>query len=257
MKRLTLALFLLATARIALADFAIAASPPRFELGARAGETQRQVLEITNAARSPATLAVRTADWELTPEGTAVFQDELKPGSCRPWVAIERRQLVVQPGQSYRFRFEVAAPAGQAATECRFALLLEGTEAASINGSPPLTGRVGVIVYVAVGDARPDLQVTGVRYDAGAPAPRVLLTVHNAGNAHGRLDGFVTATDAQGRSFEATPASTPILAGETRPVALALTSRDAAARPVLPLTLRGKLEWGRGRSTPLDQRIAE
>lgn len=257
MKRLSVALFLLATLRVALADFAIAASPPRFELVAKPGETQRQVLEITNASRTRATLAIRTADWDLSPEGTAVFQEELKPGSCRPWVAIERRQLVVQPGQSYRFRFEVATPAGQPAGECRFALLLEGTEAASINGSPPLTGRVGVIVYLVVGDARPDLQVTGARYDAAGPAPRVLLTVHNAGNAHGRLDGFVTATDATGRSFEATPANNPILAGETRPVALTLNSREAGARPVLPLTLRGKLEWGRGRSTALDQRIAE
>ena len=40
-------------------------SPPRFELTAKPGETQRQVVEIMNADVQPATYRMRTADWTL------------------------------------------------------------------------------------------------------------------------------------------------------------------------------------------------
>jgi hypothetical protein len=242
-----------AAAGTAHANFAVAASPPRFELAVKAGEKTRQVLEITNTDVRPITLVVRTADWTLTPEGTAQFFDELRPGSCRPWVAIERREVVIAARQAYRFRFEVSAPADAAAGECRFALMLEGKDAAPVGNSPPLTGRVGIIVYAAIGGGEPDLRVV----NAKMAEPGVTLTVNNAGSAHGRLQGFLNATDATGRVFEAAPDNNPVLPGETRPVLVRLTSRGAPAetRPVPPLVLRGKLEWGRGRTTEIEQRI--
>jgi hypothetical protein len=243
---------------MAAANFAVAASPPRFELQLKPGEKTRHVLEITNAAATPITLSVRTADWVLSPEGTAVFHEELLPGSCRPWAAIERREVQIGAGQAYRFRFEITVPPDQAAGECRLALMLEGKEAEAVGASPPLSGRMGVIVYGAVAGAAPELRVLGARIDPRDPAA-VVLTVTNGGNAHGRLEGFLSATDAGGRVFEAAPGNNPILPGETRAVAVKLTSRGAAAgtRPVLPLVLRGKLEWGRGRSIEVDQRVTE
>ena len=80
----------------------------------------------------------------------------------------------------------------------------------------------------------------------------VVLEIRNAGHAHGRLDGFLVATDARGREFDVTPATTPILPGETRGVAMSLTAKGdpgTAGRPEFPLMIKGKLEWGRGRST--------
>jgi hypothetical protein len=242
---------------LSFANFAVAASPPRFELAVKPGEKTRQVLEISNTDGRAITLSVRTADWVLTPEGTAQFFDELRPGSCRPWVAIERREVALAGRQSYRFRFEITSPADAPPGECRFAIMLEGKDAAPIGNSPPLTGRVGVIVYASVGGGTPELRVTSARIAEEGGSPAAVLMVANSGNAHGRVQGFLSATDATGRQFEATPANNPILPGETRPVVLRLAIRGAPAdtRPVLPLVLRGKLEWGRGRTTEIEQRI--
>lgn len=258
---------LLAAAWLALlpaaqAQFAIAVSPPRFELSAKPGERLRQVIEITNAAGRPTTLLVRTADWQFQPDDSVVFSDALRPGSCRPWVAIERRELTVAPGQPYRYRFEVTPPADQPPTECRFAIMLESKEATASPGTAgiPVAGRMGIIVYLGVGGVKPELAIQEATLVTRNNTPAVALRIRNTGDAHGRLDGFVTATDAGGRAFEATPASTPILPGETRQVLLNLQLRGAAPgspppAPTLPLTLKGKLEWGKSQSTPIDLRI--
>lgn len=252
----SVALALLVASPARAADFAFAVNPPRFELAAQPGERLRQVLEITNASPGASTLLVRTADWRFEPDGSSVFIDELQPASCRPWVAIERRELVVAPRQAYRFRFEVAPPAGQAPVECRFAILLQGKEPSrSQSGGPSVTGRMAVIVYVRVGDVHPELEVTGgsVRQQDGRPV--AVLHVRNTGMAHGRLDGFLTMQDAAGRSFEVTPASTPILPGETRGVALPLSEGEGTAVPQFPVTIRGRLEWGKDRATEVDRRF--
>lgn len=254
-----LALLLVAAAPVR-AEFAFAVSPPRYELSARPGERIRQVIEITNTAPRASVLLARTADWELRPDESVLFHDELQPGSCRPWVAIERRELRVGARQSYRFRFEVTPPPGQPPTECRFAILLEGKEPsfAGASRSLPIAARVGLIVYVAVGDVQPALSVVGAGVQVRNGQAVALVQVRNSGTAHGRLDGFLSARDAGGRSFEASPANSPILPGETRWVALSLTQpghADAAAQAEFPLTVEGKLEWGRGNATPLQQRF--
>ena len=250
------ALLLLLASPVAHANFAFAVTPPRFELTARPGERVRQVLEITNAGAQAGTLLMRTADWRYEPEGSTVLLDELQPGSCRPWVAIERRELVVAARQVYRFRFEVAPPADQPPVECRFAILLQGKEASRPGASgPSVTGRIAVIVYVAVGDVQPDLEFVGAGVRTQNGRPVAVLEIRNKGTAHGRLDGFLTMTDATGRRFDVAPANTPVLPGETRAVALILPDAEAGTVPQFPVTVQGKLEWGKGRSTAVDRRI--
>jgi P pilus assembly chaperone PapD len=249
------------SASASLADFSFAISPPRFELAAKPGERVRQTIEITNASNAPGTLLIRTADWTFRNDDTVVFADELAPDSCRPWVAIERRELVVQPRQPYRFRFEVAPPAGQAPVECRFAIMLEGKESsfAGATAAVPVGARVGVIVYVTVGDVAPALSIQSARVAERAGVTSALIDVRNTGTAHARLDGFLSGTDAQGQLIDVTPASTPILPGETRTIALKLTKRgdpNTVVQAVFPITVKGKLEWGKGKSTELDQRFS-
>ena len=145
MRRLVVMGALACTTVSGQAQFAFAISPPRFELTAKPGERVRQTIEITNASTVASSLLIRTADWEFRKDDTVVFVDDLKPGSCRPWVAIERRELTVQPRQPYRFRFEVAPPPDQAPVECRFAILLEGKESsfAGPTKAVPVGARVG------------------------------------------------------------------------------------------------------------------
>lgn len=242
------------------AEFAVAVSPPRFELEVKPGETVREVIEITNAAAQSSVFKVRTADWSLAPDASVSFMDELAPSSCRPWVAIERRELTVTPGRPYRFRFEVAPPADAQPVECRFAIMIEGQDQTTTSAglAIPFNARLGVIVYAAVGDVQPQLSVvgSGVQNVNGEPTP--VLQVRNTGTAHGRLGGFLSGTDASNTKLDFAPGTTPILPGETRTVALVATrSGDphTAVAVRFPVTIRGKLEWGKKQSQDLEQRF--
>jgi hypothetical protein len=255
------------------AQFSAAVTPPRFELGVEPGQVTRQVMEISQGAPGTGVYRVYTNDWSMNAAGALTFYDTLQPGSCRPWVAIERKEVAVAMGARVRFRFEVAPPADTTAQECRFALLIEGKPQDVKTGegsSFPMSGRIAVIVYVSVGGAKAVLEpgAMSVAVVDGQPAP--VLLVHNSGNATGRLAGVLNGTDASGAGFEFTPETVPILPGQTRqitlqpyepgPRALASTSAPGAApRLKWPLTLRGVLEYGPRASDrfELDRSVAE
>lgn len=238
-------------------EFSAAVSPPRFELAVSTGERSRQVIEITNSSSQPSKYHFRTADWTLDANAGVHFTDALAADSCRPWVAIERHELEVPAGGRYRFRFEVAPPADTPARECRFAIMIEGDEqvARGADGlNLPVSGRIGVIVYVRVGDAAPELQVVdaGVAEVNGRKLP--VLQVKNLGNAHGRLAGFLQGTDASGRRIEFEPATLPILPLETRTIALAASGRpETVAEIAYPVTIKGVLEWGSAQRLEINQ----
>jgi hypothetical protein len=238
--------------------FAALISPPRFELKGEPGKRTREVIEITNASAQAAKFKLRTAEWTLGPDGAVKFEDALKPASCRPWVALERREITVSPGGKYRYRFEVAPPADAATGECRFAILVEGDETAvpmAGGASLPIAGRLGVIVYVGIAGAQPELSVAGAKVAKVDQQPLPVVLVKNTGNAHGRLQGFLAGTDAAGKKLEFTPSTLPILPGETRAIPLSLhRERDEGAIAIAyPITIRGKLEWGDGKTTPFEQ----
>jgi hypothetical protein len=239
--------------------FAAMVSPPRFELTAKPGQPLRQVVEITNADAQPSTYRIRTADWTLDERGVVKLSDALAEGSCRPWVAIERRDVVVGAGARYRYRFEVTPPPG-AQGECRFALAIQGaadTVNAGGNVNIPVAGQIAVIVYVTLEGAAPKLEVVRSavveRQSAKVPA----IYVRNTGNAHGRLEGFLEGADASGRKLDFTPEGLPILPGETREIVLNAATNDASMRPVVtfPIAIRGTLEWS-GQSTAFEARFA-
>jgi hypothetical protein len=259
--RLAMALSASAAAAVpAQAQFSLAVSPPRFELSTQAGERVREVIELTHSDARAGAYKLKTADWTLRPDGSVDFSDELLPGSCRPWVAIERRELSIAPGRPYRYRFEVAPPPGTPPMECRFAVMVEGQEPTTAPSMPIALGaRVGVIVYVAIGEVAPVLELAGtaVKSVDGRPAP--VLKVRNAGNAHGRLAGFLSGKDADGTTLEVQASTTPIMPGETREIALLATrpgDPETAVAIRYPLTVSGKLEWGRKGSIAIEQRFA-
>ena len=130
--------------------FAAMVSPPRFELNAKPGKTSRSVIEVSNRSSAPAKFLIHTADWTLGADFGVSFHDDLQAGSCRPWVALERPEVVVPGGGTLRYRFEVTVPADAPAGECRFAVMIEGDQpsvARSSGLNVPVTGRIGVIVY--------------------------------------------------------------------------------------------------------------
>jgi hypothetical protein len=222
-------------------------SPPRFELSLLPGKTRRAVVEINNRAVTAAHYRVHSADWSLTRDFGVQFLEPLQPGSCRPWVALERPEVVVPGGGTLRYRFEVTVPADAPSGECRFALMIDSAEPTMAGGNAvrlPVTGRIGVIVYVAVGDCAPNLELFGPTTSTinGRRVPA--LRIHNQGNAHGRMGGFLSGTDARGVKYDFTPSDFPILPQEEREVFLT-PSTATDDQPVLtyPVTVRGKLEW--------------
>lgn len=255
------ALLLVFGATAAAQGFTAAVSPPRFEVSADPGSRSRQVIEIVNPSPVPARFKVRTADWSLGADAGVTFHDALQPGSCRPWVAIERTELTIGAGARVRYRFEVAPPADTAPTECRFAILIEGDEPAVARGSGldiPVRGRIGVIVYVAVGAVAPQLEVVRARVVTIGGQSTPALEVRNSGNAHGRLEGFLSGVDASGRNYEFAPSSFPVLPGETRLLQLTpqadVGQRGETLTLAFPVTVRGTLEWRGGRQ-PFEHRF--
>ena len=191
---------------------------------------------------------MHTADWDLSPDFSVTFHDDLQPDSCRPWVAIERPEIVVPGAGTMRYRFEVSVPADAPPGECRFAVMIEGAEpsiARSQGLDVPVTGRIGVIVYVIVGDGTAELEILGpdVATLNGRRVPT--LRVHNGGNAHGRMSGFLTGTDAKGVSYDFTPSDFPILPHEERQIFLTpSTAADDHPTLTFPVIVKGTLEWG-------------
>jgi hypothetical protein len=240
--------------------FAALVSPPRFELVAKPGEKVRDVVEITNASTQAAKYGLRTADWTFSPDASVTFDDSLQPGSCRPWVAIESRQISVSPGGKYRYRFEVSPPADAPVGECRFAILIEGADQnVQTPGGPafPIAGRLGVIVYVTIGAAEPNLEVASTKVAMVNGSDLPVLTVRNTGNAHGRLAGFLSGTDASGKKLEFSAATLPVLPGETRDISLVIYSeKDEKLKIAYPITIRGKLEWG-SKSSAFEQTFSK
>jgi hypothetical protein len=249
---------LLPAARVQAQGFAAMVSPPRFELAAKPGKTLRGVIEISNRSTTPGRYLIHTADWTLSRDFSVNFQDDLQPDSCRPWVSLERPNVEILGGGTMRYRFEVAVPADAPAGECRFAVMIQGADpsvASSPGLSMPVTGRIGVIVYVIVGEGVPVIEILGPKVATlnGQQVPT--LRIHNGGTAHGRVSGFLTGTDAKGNSYDFTPADFPILPHEERELFLT-PSTPTNDHPTLafPVKVKGTLEWGK-QKTELDQRF--
>lgn len=249
------ALALLLAAAPVQAQFAAFVLPARFELNARPGQALQEILEIGNDDAGPVEFRLRTADWKLREDAGVDFQvDTLAPDSCRPWVKLERYTIKLGGKSKRRFRFEVQVPAEALPGLCRFALLVESAQDAAMvsplgNIQVPLQGRIAVIVYVRVGDAKPDLVFERIESRSlnGRMTPVAVFT--NKGNAHGRPEGLLYGSDAKGTQIDFTVAPLPILPGETRGVPV-WPQDDAGGKQlplVTPYTLKGMIEWEGGK----------
>lgn len=256
--RVTAIVCCLAPVPVLAGDFALSLAPPRFELSAKPGQTVRGVAELANAADTAADLTFETAEWDLTPDGGVVIGNALKSASCRPWVSIERRQTVLQAKGQLRYRFEVTPPADTPPVECRFAIVISSNEqrlAPADGVSVPVVAQLALIVYVTVGDIKPQLRIVQVDVADINGTKTPVLMVENTGLAHGRLSAFLSGTDAKGIKREFAPSTLPILPGETRRITLnvdtggdAIEARERPEKPgreaepiAYPLSISGTI----------------
>jgi len=242
--------------------FAVLVAPPRFELHANAGDLVRDNVEITNPGDIPVTFLMRTADWDMTAEGSATFYPpELQPGSCRPWVRIERHKIRLPAQGKKRYRFQIQVPEDAPPGECRVALLVEAppedaVQAQASSLALPIRGRIAIVIYLAVGDAQPELQIRDMVLELHNEKPRPVVIVENTGNAHGRTAGYAEAIDTTGKRFHFVITPLPILAGQTRRIPLYQPTIDDRTPEdyTTPLEISGNLEWGSGKEK-IEQRV--
>ncbi|MDB5868285.1 MAG: hypothetical protein JWP96_617 [Polaromonas sp.] len=251
-----LALAAALAAPAAAQGFGASISPPRFELQVKAGQTLREVIDIQHVGGQNGKFRIYTNDWTLQPDGSVGFSNELGPDSCRAWVAVEKRELTITPNARYRYRFEITPPPDTAPRECRFAIMVEGSDPARVTQSGldiPVGGRIAVIVYASINGAAPQLAISpkGVAEVNGKTLPA--LEVRNTGVAHGRVEGFLSGIDAAGHKFDLSPSGLPILPGETRTLTINPVIEDKIVPPAIeyPLKVTGTLEWGANR-VPLE-----
>jgi len=250
------------------AEFDVAVSPPRFELKSEAGGIVREVLAITNSGGQPGRFTVKSADWWLD-DRKQVQYNEAAPGrdSCRAWIRLERREISVAPRSTRNFRFEIHVPKGMKSGECRFALLVSGEAARVVDRTGrqqiqmPLVGRIGIIIYVTIGDAKPMLRLSRLYVDTVDQKTIPLAVFRNTGNAHGRVFGSLEAKDAKGRTVELIAAQDVILPKDERAIALNPVdySKGESRKPEFnlspPLHVRGKLQFFGGGEVAIDQVI--
>ncbi|MDX2220383.1 MAG: hypothetical protein SF172_15305 [Burkholderiales bacterium] len=238
----------------AAAQFAAYVIPARFELNTQPGNIVKEVLEIGNDDIKGADYTVKTADWILRPDAGVDFNtDDLAPDSCRPWVRLERLTVRVAGKGKRRYRFEVHVPKDAKPGLCRFAIMLEATDAsvpAQIgNIQLPILGRIGVIVYLRIGDAKPALNLEGIetRQVNGRATPVALF--RNTGSAHARPEGMLAGVDGKGTTLDFSVSPLPVLPGELRAIPL-WPQGDAGKSLVLnfPLKLSGVIEWEGGKA---------
>jgi hypothetical protein len=240
------------------ATFAVRISPPNFELKGKPGDILREIITIENADTSPGIYQIRTTDWELNEKGGVIIHSPDKPlqaSSCRPWTRIERRKLKLLPGRIKRYRFEVHVPADAQDGECKFAVVIspapETVDAMKFGSfNVPVAGAIAVIVYVTVGNAKPELEFKGINKKISDGKTSLALRLHNWGNAHARPFGSVMAKDADGRKAELPLSSFPIMPGETRDISLfadkEMSGIENIDELIFPLYIKGLIEWDGG-----------
>lgn len=239
------------------APFEIAMSPSRLEIDAKAGERVGRSLDIYNVGGTPTAVSVRTLDWTYSETGNISYLDALQPGSCRPWLTLERKSVTVAPRSKGAFRIQIDVPPDAPRGECRVMLAFEGIEPAyqaaiasgGMNLNLPVNGRIAVAVYVMVDGAAPELTMGQIAMKEVNGQKTAVLNVTNAGDAHGRLEGSLDAKDATGAAFEMIPETTPIMPGQTRALPLSVKADSVPkgmTAPKFPVRISGTLDWERG-----------
>ncbi|HEY0201604.1 MAG TPA: hypothetical protein VGC24_07920 [Burkholderiaceae bacterium] len=233
-------------------SFEVAVSPARFELASKSASRLGQSLDLFNVGNTATEVSVRTLDWTYGDDGSIKYVDELLPQSCRPWVTLERKTVKVVARGKTAFRFQIDIPADARRGECRFMLAIEGVEPAykalvaggGASLSLPVNGRIAIAVYLAINGAEPQLELTKIDTQDIRGKRSPVVSVRNTGDAHGRLEGSLDATDGKGQQIELVPEGSPIMPGQSR--VLPLTASAPTSEIIYPLKTNGTLDWDGG-----------
>jgi len=231
--------------------FSLGISPVRWEAAGKPGKTLRKVVVLTGGAGAIQKVKVGVGDWTLSEDGAPIFgKSGTMPESAASWIRYHPAELNVYPRQRKIVRLSIRIPDATPSGCYRVALFFEppqsdeeGRKGAT---SVFLRGRLALLIYVTVGDARPEGEIldTAWRVIIKGRKPVPALKVHNRGNAHLRMNGIFAARTLSGKKFEGIIPALPILPGQTRWIPLEFQGEAPPPNSDLDLTLHVDLGDG-------------
>jgi len=233
------------------AAFELGISPVRWEASGNPGDTLRIAVALASGARTVQAVQVRVGDWTLTEDGAPLFaQAGELPNSAAAWLRLQPEEMSIRPRQRKIVRVSLKIPEGTPQGSYVAALFFsqpqeeaEGREAAA---SMFIRGQLAFLIYVTVGDAKPDGEILECAWRelASGKSLSPAVKIRNRGDAHLRVNGVASARAPSGKTFEAALPGVPILPGQTRWVYVGFPEPGPSAGEPLDLTLR--LDLGRG-----------
>jgi hypothetical protein len=189
----------------------------RVDLEMSSGAVHTETLGVFNAGDEPVHMRAAAADWFFNENDVPQYVPAgIRPSfSCGSWLSLNPVEFEVPPRQATPIRLTVATPPGQPAGGYHCAVTI--AIAPGPEPSPPAAGlrvlvRFATTLYVVIGDPLPQVEVASLEVVPAAPdAPvppgtggkprwQYLLTLHNTGPTHFRVNGTLELLDHEGRS---------------------------------------------------------
>ena len=234
--------------------FAAVITPPRFELSVKAGDrVATRSSRSPTRCRTPTVIRARTTDWKFDARDVVQFDDAL---DARQLPARGSRSSAARSpiagGGNYRFRFEIAPPADAPPGECRFALMLiEGDEQTVADGGQRDVRRSPRALASSCTRRSPTRSRSSKSWHARRASSTTnrragrrraaTLATRTAGSS-----GFLSGSDAAGQKsrVQHLDAADPARRNARPRADRARRAATSRCKIVVPVTIRGKLEWG-------------
>lgn len=209
MKKIILAIVLLAMAAGPGRGLGFLVTPPRCELTMASGQSQTVIINIINKdSTAPLRLKVSVKGWEKEKNGQITYYDPAgKNRSCGNWLEVNPSEFEMPAGGIEAARFTVTVP--ETASGSYWAIIFFESQPdtmAKTTVGVRFVGRVGVSVYVNVdGTLQYQSEMTGLSYKRGGYKKHEFkVGIKNDGNAYFRPKGTVEIKDAAGKKINTT-----------------------------------------------------
>jgi len=235
----------------AQAGLSIEMSPARMEIQANPGKTVRAVVKLRTRGRATQKVEVTKGFFGLTDDCTPVFDPPKDaPQSAAAWISLSNTSFSINPNQEKLLRLEISVPAQAQTGGYRAAIFFTppqpDTKTKKQGATLFLQGRLALLIYVTVGEAKPDGEIKAWewrRLQPGKP-DKIAFQVTNRGTAHLRLAGVAQVSDNQGKKYEAMVAGLPVLPGRTAWIPLEF--QESGPVPGSPVSINAAIDLGQG-----------
>jgi hypothetical protein len=223
----------------------VSISPLTVEVQANRGQANG-VITVGNSSTEAFRARVYAEPFTYDPD--AGFKTlESSPTDLRPYLQFSPAELVVPPGVDRRVRFAVRFPPSLPDGEYRAIIFTQNLqEITSTSGGNKIgiTARIGVTIYVRIGDLKPNLSVESTSFNT--QQKQIQLLVRNTGKASvgPKVDWILKQGDKTIKTGKVDPSW--IMPESSRNLTLLSFGKDQPALAPGTYQLQGKVLWGSG-----------